>query len=222
MTKIVPFLLLGIGVDDIFVIVQGSNPGFDLEMCIIYAAFVRVKLSFMKQFYYICSYSIFHTNYFLTKSTTFHIWIQCFDNLSDEDRAKPLPERFGLTMKHAGVAITITSVTDLLAFGIGASSTLPALRSFSVFCSLGIFAVFICIITFFTAWFSLDQRRIEGNHNAFVCCYKHKAQNTAKCKRSPFLKTAFVFLSDGLSRWPVKTVVLVFSVSLSGLCKKST
>ena len=117
-------------------------------------------------------------------------------------------------MKHAGVAITITSVTDLLAFGIGASSTLPALRSFSVFCSLGIFAVFLCIITFFTAWFSLDQRRIEGSHNAFVCCYKHKAQETAKCKRKPFLKTAFVFLSDSLTRWPVKAVVLVFSVSL--------
>ena len=56
---------------------------------------------------------------------------QCFNNLSEEERARPLPERFGLTMRHAGVAITITSVTDLLAFGVGATSTLPALRSFA-------------------------------------------------------------------------------------------
>ena len=39
--------------------------------------------------------------------------MQCFNNLSEEERARPLPERFGLTMRHAGVAITITSVTDL-------------------------------------------------------------------------------------------------------------
>ena len=56
---------------------------------------------------------------------------QCFNNLSEDERAKSLPERFGLTMKHAGVAITITSVTDLLAFGVGATSSLPALRSFA-------------------------------------------------------------------------------------------
>ena len=35
MTMIVPFLLLGIGVDDIFVIVQGSAAGLDLETWII-------------------------------------------------------------------------------------------------------------------------------------------------------------------------------------------
>ena len=51
--------------------------------------------------------------------------------MSEEERSKTLAERFGLTMKHAGVAITITSVTDLLAFGVGASSSLPALRSFA-------------------------------------------------------------------------------------------
>ena len=120
-------------------------------------------------------------------------------------------------MKHAGVAITITSVTDLLAFGVGATSTLPALRSFSVFASLGIFAVFICIIMFFTAWFSLDQRRIEGGHNAFICCYKHKDRTPAKCKQRPFLKTAFTFLSETLCRWPNKAVVLVISVNFTTL-----
>ena len=35
MTKIVPFLLLGIGVDDIFVIVQASDPEFYQEKGII-------------------------------------------------------------------------------------------------------------------------------------------------------------------------------------------
>ena len=31
-----------------------------------------------------------------------------------------LAERIGLTMEHAGVSVTVTSITDILAFGIGA------------------------------------------------------------------------------------------------------
>jgi hypothetical protein len=50
-----------------------------------------------------------------------------------DDITLALADRFGLSMKHAGVAITITSVTDLMAFGIGASTVLPALRSFCLF-----------------------------------------------------------------------------------------
>ena len=65
MHSILPFLLLGIGIDDMFVIVQS------------------------------------------------------FDNLKEHEKSQDLPSQFGIALKHAGVAITITSVTDLLAFGIG-------------------------------------------------------------------------------------------------------
>ena len=51
-------------------------------------------------------------------------------------------ERFGKTMEHAGVAITITSFTDIIAFGIGGSTVLPALRSFCLYASVGIVAVY--------------------------------------------------------------------------------
>jgi hypothetical protein len=44
-----------------------------------------------------------------------------------------LEGRVGSAMHHAGVAITITSVTDFIAFAIGASSSLPILRWFYFF-----------------------------------------------------------------------------------------
>ena len=44
--------------------------------------------------------------------------VQSFDTLHGDEMAETLAKRFGLTMKHAGVAITITSITDLMAFGI--------------------------------------------------------------------------------------------------------
>ena len=47
--------------------------------------------------------------------------IQCWNNLPDHEKnGRTLPEKIALTMQHAGVAITVTSVTDVLAFGVGA------------------------------------------------------------------------------------------------------
>ena len=47
--------------------------------------------------------------------------IQCFNNLPEEQTlGRSLKDRIALTMQHAGVAITVTSVTDVLAFGVGA------------------------------------------------------------------------------------------------------
>ncbi len=77
--------------------------------------------------------------------------------MEDRHSSKPLHERMGLSMKHAGVAITITTVTDLMAFGIGATTVLPALSHFCIFASFGIFFVFFYMITFFFGWFVLDQ-----------------------------------------------------------------
>ena len=47
--------------------------------------------------------------------------VQCWYNLEEEEtKGKTLDEKIGLTMKHAGVAITVTSITDVFAFGVGA------------------------------------------------------------------------------------------------------
>jgi Niemann-Pick C1 protein len=47
--------------------------------------------------------------------------VQCLDNL-DKTQVSSLsiPERIATAMRHAGVAITVTSLTDVCAFGIGA------------------------------------------------------------------------------------------------------
>ncbi len=37
-------------------------------------------------------------------------------------KAATLASRFGATMRHAGVAITVTSVTDVVAFAVGSTT----------------------------------------------------------------------------------------------------
>ena len=49
--------------------------------------------------------------------------VQCLSNIEENDptfNERPIEILIGETMKHAGVAITITSITDLVVFGVGA------------------------------------------------------------------------------------------------------
>lgn len=50
--------------------------------------------------------------------------LSCWDELDEEEKKLPLPEKIGLMLKHAGVSITITSFTDVIAFIIGSSTVI--------------------------------------------------------------------------------------------------
>ena len=156
----IPFLLLGLGVDDMFVIVQAHD--------------------------------------FYTKS---------------DDEVK---KRISIAMKHSGAAITVTSLTDFLAFAIGGTTTIPALRSFCFFCGIGIFCVYIFQATLFVAFLSLDDRRRADNRNALVPCIKSSADQCCECKPIPScrpIKNYGIFLS----KLPVQTFIIVVTAGMLGL-----
>jgi hypothetical protein len=52
------------------------------------------------------------------------------DNLKKEDKATSVPERLGQTLRQAGVSITVTSLTDVVAFAIGTSTVSMAYIDF--------------------------------------------------------------------------------------------
>ena len=51
-----------------------------------------------------------------------YVIVQGINNLSESDKKLPIHDRIGIAMKHAGISITVTSVTDMAAFLIGSSS----------------------------------------------------------------------------------------------------
>eukprot|EP01064_Diplonema_japonicum_P029554 TRINITY_DN4814_c1_g2_i1.p1 TRINITY_DN4814_c1_g2~~TRINITY_DN4814_c1_g2_i1.p1 ORF type:complete len:936 (+),score=200.17 TRINITY_DN4814_c1_g2_i1:71-2809(+) len=83
-----------------------------------------------------------------------------------------MKERMVTAMKHAGPAITITSITDLIAFLAGSSTVLPALRDFCYYASVGIAFDFAFQCTFVVAIAYLDSLRQEASRADVLCCVK--------------------------------------------------
>merc|ERR1719232_1297335 len=95
-------------------------------------------------------------------------------------------------MSHAGAAITITSVTNFMAFGIGATSSLPALRSFCMYASIGILTIFFFQITWFVALLTIDEKRVEQRRNGCCCCFIHQIREM-KVIRKNMIGIAWAF-----------------------------
>jgi predicted exporter len=68
-------------------------------------------------------------------------------------------ERFRIGLTHAGPSVTVTSVTNALAFLVGSLSTLPALKSLCQFAAIVIVCLYIAFLTIFSPWFINDLRR---------------------------------------------------------------
>ncbi|KAK8393963.1 hypothetical protein O3P69_006275 [Scylla paramamosain] len=167
--NVLPFLLLGLGIDDMFVIMQAWN------------------------------------------------------TLTPHEKTLKLTERIGKALKHAGVSITVTSLTDFAAFAIGSGTVLPALRSFCLYAAVGIAAVYFFQATFFVAWFSLDQRRLEDNRQGILWCWKVQNWTPNQCSQKELCQSFFnEIYAKYLLTLPVKVVILVstavlLSVSAWGL-----
>ena len=114
--NVLPFMLIGIGVDDMFVIVSCVD--------------------------------------------------QTPQHLSADKRCK-------IGLMHAGPSITITSVTDAIAFFLGSLTSLPALKSFCFFSGLCVLMLYFSFLTIFSPWFVNDMRRAhkrKGDCCGLCCC----------------------------------------------------
>ena len=129
-----------------------------------------------------------------------------------------LEEKFAKSMTKSGMAITITSVTDLFAFGIGSYSDLPILSSFSLYAAVAIFSVYLYMTSFFLAWFYLDQCRIADRRNGCFCFYKSVPYWIWRSPNSitrPTMDSIFGRYASVLVKPSVKFTALLFSIAIT-------
>jgi len=135
--NLLPFLLIGIGVDDMFII----------------------------------AYSIDQT-----------------------EPTLPCNERIRVALTHSGTSITITSITNSVAFFLGAFTQLEALRSFCIFAGLGVLFLYAASLTIFTAFMVWDIKRQVKR--------KGDCKGACKCKENSILCCRGYFLTPKQKRYP--------------------
>lgn len=140
----------------------------------------------------------------------------CWDDLSQDNKALPLPERIGMMLRHAGVSISITALTDVIAFIVGSVTILPTLNSFCIYAGVSVFAIFVFVITFFTACFTLDQIRQEQGRNGILPCIKHKDYEPNPCSQQYLTNRVFHFIYDNAILTTTGTF-LVLSITVACL-----
>ena len=94
----------------------------------------------------------------------------------------PIAKRMKESMSHAGVSITVTSMTDFVAFIISTSTSLPALASFCFYAATGILFLFLFQCIFFGAYIVIDDRRQAARRMDCCCCFK-VAENSGEEER---------------------------------------
>lgn len=131
-----------------------------------------------------------------------------------ESKDLKLSVKIGKTLEKAGASITITSLTDIIAFLVGGTTVLPSLKSFCIFAAMCILMTYLYVVTFFVAVLTLDEMRLAKGRNGCCPCIVHKE---AKLWWEPNLMPRFItFLySKLILNKPGKTFIIVFAIVLS-------
>ncbi|KAM8967155.1 patched domain-containing protein 3 [Pelodytes ibericus] len=91
-------------------------------------------------------------------------------------------ERMADTYAEAAVSITITTLTDVLAFYIGILTSFQSVQSFCIYTGTAILFCFIYNITCFGAFMALNGRREESNRHWLACSkVEERIDNDRSC-----------------------------------------
>ena len=89
------------------------------------------------------------------------------------DRHKPtdVTETVRLVLSHTGVTVTMTTITDLVAFAVSTSTQFPAIKYFCIYAALSLTFSYLMLITYFVAVMAFDVQRIRcGRRDCLPVC----------------------------------------------------
>ena len=115
-------------------------------------------------------------------------------------------------MKKSSVAITLTTVTAIMSFGVGGGSQLKGLSSLCIFSAVGILFLYFHMCTFFLAFLAIDEKRIRENKNLFYQTMPTDWEPNEFSTKA-VLETAFRKYADLLLTAPGKTLTMKLTLA---------
>ena len=124
------------------------------------------------------------------------------------DRVHPdqtIPKRLGMVMWRVGPAITMTTMTDILAFAVGTTSIFPSVVYFCTFAALSMAFAFFFLVTIFVAFMTYDCKRTNAGRGDMLPCVRVPASRMGnRCWDEPQTANKIMRLWGKLLMKPTK------------------
>jgi len=145
--------------------------------------------------------------------------VQCWTNMKRDplNQGLSIADKMGIALKHAGVSVTVTSLTDVFAFGVGAVTKMPGLESFCVCTAIGLGSIYLLQVSWFVAWMTLDEERVGHGRNGIIPCIVHKDFQPATCLNFDLGAAVVKLYSKLLSSTIFKILILMMTLIFVGI-----
>uniref|UniRef100_A0A914ZAF6 SSD domain-containing protein n=1 Tax=Panagrolaimus superbus TaxID=310955 RepID=A0A914ZAF6_9BILA len=114
----------------------------------------------------------------------------------DTKRNLPPEKRMALALEEAGSAISVTSLTSVISFGIGTFSTTPAISIFCKFIAVAIAFDWFYQVTFFAGVMALGGKREAAGYHCFFVWRQMPKDQIALSKSTLFTSPTHKIFSD--------------------------
>uniref|UniRef100_A0A8C1WAG5 Niemann-Pick disease, type C1 n=1 Tax=Cyprinus carpio TaxID=7962 RepID=A0A8C1WAG5_CYPCA len=126
-----------------------------------------------------------------------------------------LHQQIGRILGEVAPSMFLSSFSETVAFFLGALSSMPAVRTFSLFAGLAVFIDFLLQISCFVSLLGLDIKRQEANRPDILCCVKLSEGQQVKSEGCLFRFFKKIYAPFILKDWVRPLVVAVFVGMLS-------
>ena len=100
---------------------------------------------------------------------TSSLYLSELDQIDPKIRGLP---RLQKALGNVGGSITMTTLTDMVAFAVSSSIDFPSIRLFCIYASVCLFLSYVLVVSLLVAYISLDIKRIESGRFDLIPCKK--------------------------------------------------